>query len=136
MIIRLRQNVVYPVSAHFIVVSIVNETRLYGFFWQHRAFNKIRIGFGPGSAFQFNWLVLNFERANGFVKKADRTEFFFHIADNHINPRRVALVVCVNIQFEQIRFPFFRIEKIQNSENAGAKEFGKKVKQHIELVLE
>ena len=128
MIIRLWQNVVYPISAHLIVVSIVNETRLYRFLGQHCALDKIRIRFGTGGAFQLNGLVLNFERANDFVKKASRTEFSLHLADNHIDPWRVALVVCVNIQLEQIVFLFFVIEKIQNGENAWAKEFGKKVK--------
>jgi hypothetical protein len=118
------------------MVSIVNETRLYGFFGQQCALDKIRIGFGTGGAFQLNRLVFNFERANDFVKKADRTEFSLHIANNHIDPRRVALVVCVNIQLEQIVLLFFGIEKIQNGENARAKEFGEKIEQCIELVLE
>jgi hypothetical protein len=118
------------------MVSIVNETRLYRFLGQQRALDKIRIRFGPGGAFQLNRLVFNFESANDIVKKADRTEFSLHIANNHIDPWRVALVVCVNIQLEQIVLLFFGIEKIQNGENAGAKEFGEKIEQCIELVLE
>jgi hypothetical protein len=108
------------------VVSIVDKTGLYGVFWQHGALYKIRISFGTGCAFQFNYLILNFERANGFVEKGCRTEFSLDILNNHVDPRRVALVVCVNIQLEQIVFLFFVIEKIQNGENAGAKNSGKR----------
>jgi hypothetical protein len=118
------------------MVSIVDKTGLYCVFWQHSAFNKIRISFGTGCAFQFNHLVLDFERANGFVKKVHDAKFSLDIADNHVDPRRVALVVRVDIQFEQFVFLFFRIKKIQNGENAWAKEFGEKVEQKVELVLE
>jgi len=118
------------------VKGIVDKTRLHGLFREHCTLYEIRIRLGTGGAFQFNALVLNLERANVFVKKSDGAKFFFDIADNHINPWRVTLVVGVNIQLEQIIFLFFLVEKIQNGENAWAKEFGKKVEQRVELVLE
>ena len=136
MIIRHWQNVVDSVSAHIVVKGIVDKTRLHGLFREHCTLYEIRIRLGTGGAFQFNTLVLNLERANVFVEKVYRTKFFFDILDNHIDPRRVTLVVGVNIQLEQIIFLFFLVEKIKNGENTGAKEFGKKVEQRVELVLE
>jgi hypothetical protein len=136
MIIRHRQNVVDSVSTHIVVKGIVDKTRLHRLFREHCTLYEIRIRLGTSGAFQFNTLVLDFERANVFVKKGNGAKFFFDIADNHIHPRRVTLVVGVNIQLEQIVFLFFLVEKIQNGENAGAKEFREKVEHRVELVLE
>jgi hypothetical protein len=81
-------------------------------------------------------LILDFERANVFVEKGHCFKFSLDILDNHVHPWWVTLVVGVNIQLEQIVFLFLCIEKIQNGENAGTKEFGEKVEQRVELVLE
>jgi hypothetical protein len=135
MVVRFRQNIVDPVFTHLVVVSIVYETRFNGVFWEHCTLYKIRISFVTGGAFQFNALVLDFECTNIFVKKGGDPQFSLNIIDNHGNPWRITLVICVNIQLEQFVFLLFIVEKIQNGENTGAKEFGEKVEQQIELVL-
>jgi hypothetical protein len=135
MVVRFRQNVVDPVFTHFVMIRIVYETCFNGVFREHCTLYKIRIRFVTGGAFQFNALVLDFECTNHFVEKGDNAQFSLNIIDNHGNPRGITLVICVNIELEQFVFVLFIVEKIQNGENTGAKEFGEKVEQQIELVL-
>jgi len=117
------------------MISIVYKTRFNRVFREHCTLYKIRIRFVTGGAFQFNALVLDFECTNVFVEKGADAQFSLNIIDNHGNPRRITLVIRVNIQLEQFVFVLFIVEKIQNGENTGAKEFGEKIQQQIELVL-
>jgi hypothetical protein len=136
--IRLGQNIVHLALAHFLVVSIVNKTGLDHVFRQHGASHKVRICFRVGRAFQFDDLVLDFERANNLVEEggiAAAAHFRLNIIRNHFRPVFATLVVRVYIQLKHAVVSLFFKQELKYGHDASAEKLGEQIEQLVELGL-